>query len=122
VLSSSGNLTPGIVSALTGFGNDTNQIQITAPIQPGSSGSPVMNKKGNVVGVVAMKLSDTKMAKTTGQVGQNVNFAISGQTLRTFLDTHRVSYRNSSLFSFDLSTSDLADEARKWTMVVECWK
>ena len=81
-----------------------------------------MNKKGNVVGVVAMKLSDTKMAKTTGQVGQNVNFAISGQTLRTFLDTHRVSYRNSSLFSFDLSTSDLADEARKWTMVVECWK
>jgi TPR repeat protein len=122
VLSSSGNLTPGIVSALTGFGNDTNQIQITAPIQPGSSGSPVMNKKGDVVGVVAMKLSDTKMAQATGQVGQNVNFAVSGQTLRTFLDTHKVSYRNSSLFSFDLSTSDLADEARKWTMVVECWK
>jgi S1-C subfamily serine protease len=122
VLSSSVNLTPGIVSALTGFGNDTNQIQITAPIQPGSSGSPVMNKKGNLVGVVAMKLSDTKMAQATGQVGQNVNFAVSGQTLRTFLDTHKVSYRNSNLFSFDLSTSDLADKARKWTMVVECWK
>ena len=122
VLSSSGNLTPGIVSALTGLGNNTNQIQITAPIQPGSSGSPVMNKKGDVVGVVAMKLSDAKMAQATGQVGQNVNFAVSGQTLRTFLNTHGVSYRNSSLFSFDLSTSDLADEARKWTMVVECWR
>ncbi len=123
VLSSGGNLTPGVVSALTGFGNNTNQIQITAPIQPGSSGSPVINMKGEVVGVVAMKLSDSKMAKATGQVGQNVNFAVSGQTLKTFLDTHNIDYGGSGMFSFgSKSTADLADEARKWTLVVECWK
>ena len=123
VLSSGGNLTPGVVSAVTGLGNNTNQIQITAPIQPGSSGSPVINKKGEVVGVVAMKLSDSKMAKATGQVGQNVNFAVSGQTLKTFLDTHKVEYRSGGMFSFgSKSTADLADEARKWTLVVECWK
>lgn len=122
VLSSGGNLTPGVVSALTGLGNNTNQIQITAPIQPGSSGSPVLNKKGEVVGVVSMKLSDSKMASATGQIGQNVNFAVSGQTLKTFLDTHKVSYSTGSFFSREKSTSDLADEARKWTLVVECWK
>jgi S1-C subfamily serine protease len=123
VLSSGGNLTPGVVSAVTGLGNNTNQIQITAPIQPGSSGSPVINKKGEVVGVVSMKLSDAKMAKATGQVGQNVNFAVSGQTLTTFLDTHKVEYRSGGMFSFgSKSTADLADEARKWTLVVECWK
>ncbi len=122
VLSSGGNLTPGVVSALTGLGNNTNQIQITAPIQPGSSGSPVLNKKGEVVGVVSMKLDDIKMAKATGQFGQNVNFAVSGQTLKTFLDTHKVEYRSSRLMSFEKSTADLADEARKWTLVVECWK
>ncbi len=123
VLSSGGNLTPGVVSALTGLGNNTNQIQITAPIQPGSSGSAVINKKGDVVGVVAMKLSDSKMAKATGQVGQNVNFAVSGQTLKTFLDTHKVEYRSGGMFSLgSKSTADLADEARKWTLVVECWK
>lgn len=123
VLSSGGNLTPGIVSALTGLGNNTNQIQITAPIQPGSSGSPVLTKKGEVVGVVSMKLSDSKMAKATGQVGQNVNFAVNGQTLRTFLDTHKVDYRSGvGFFSWDKSTADLADEARKWTLVAECWK
>ena len=123
VLSSGGNLTPGVVSALTGLGNNTNQIQITAPIQPGSSGSPVLNKKGEVVGVVSMKLSDLEMAKATGSVGQNVNFAVNGQTLRTFLDTHKVAYRSGSgFFSLDKSTSDLADEARKWTLLVECWK
>lgn len=122
LLSSGGNLTPGVVSAMTGLGNNTNQIQITAPIQPGSSGSPVMNKKGEVVGVVSMKLSDSKMAKVTGSIGQNVNFAVSGQTLRTFLDTHKVEYRSGGVLSFEKSTVDLADEARKWTLVVECWK
>ena len=122
VLSSGGNLTPGVVSALTGLGNNTNQIQITAPIQPGSSGSPVLNKKGEVVGVVSMKLSDAKMASTTGQVGQNVNFAVSGQTLKSFLDAHKVMYRSIGLFSFEKNTADLAEEARKWTVVLECWK
>ncbi|MBN8476124.1 tetratricopeptide repeat-containing serine protease family protein [Sulfuritalea sp.] len=122
LLSSGGNLTPGVVSAMTGIGNNTNQIQITAPIQPGSSGSPVMNKKGEVVGVVSMKLSDSKMAKATGSVGQNVNFAVSGQTLKTFLDTHKVEYRTGGFLSFERNTADLADEARKWTLVVECWK
>jgi S1-C subfamily serine protease len=122
VLSSGGNLTPGVVSALTGLGNNTSQIQITAPIQPGSSGSPVLNKKGEVVGVVSMKLSDKEMARSTGSVGQNVAFAVSGQTLKSFLDAHQVDYRTSGMLSFERSSADLADEARKWTSVVECWR
>lgn len=123
VLSSGGNLTPGTLSALTGLGNNTNQLQITAPIQPGSSGSPVMDKKGNVVGLVSMKLDDGKMAKATGQVGQNVNFAVNGQTVRAFLDTNNVSYKTGGgFFSTEKSNADIADEARKWTVLVECWK
>lgn len=122
-LSSGGNLTPGTISALTGLGNNTNQIQITAPIQPGSSGSPVMDKKGDVVGVVAMKLSDSKMAKATGQIGQNVNFAVNGQTVRAFLDANQVPYKTGGgLFSREKSNADIAEEARKWTVLVECWK
>lgn len=123
VLSSGGNLTPGTVSALTGLGNNTNQIQITAPIQSGSSGSPVMDKKGNVMGVVSMKLDDGKMVKATGQVGQNVNFAVNGQTVKAFLDTNNVKYKTGGgLFSFEKNNADIAQEARKWTVLVECWK
>lgn len=123
VLSSGGNLTPGVVSALTGLGNNTNQLQITAPIQPGSSGSPVLNKKGEVVGVVNMKLSDSKMARATGEIGQNVNFAISGQTLKAFLDKHKAGYRDGAgFFAWEKDTADLAEDARRWTLVVECWK
>ena len=123
VLSSGGNLTPGVVSAMTGLGNNSNQIQITAPIQPGSSGSPVMNKKGQVVGVVNMKLSDSVMAKHTGILPQNVNFAVNEQTLNAFLDAHKVQHKTGgSFFAWEKSLADLGDEARTWTTVVECWK
>jgi len=122
-LSSGGNLTPGIISALSGLGNNTNQIQITAPIQPGSSGSPVMDKKGGVVGVVSMKLSDSKMAKATGQVGQNVNFAVNGQTVKSFLDANKVPYKTGGgFFSREKSNADIAEDARKFTVLLECWK
>lgn len=123
VLSSGGNLTLGTISAITGLGNNTNQLQITAPIQPGSSGSPVMDKKGNVVGMVSMKLSDSKMAKATGQVGQNVNFAVNGQTVKAFLDANKVPYKTGGgFFSREKSNADIAEEASKWTVLVECWK
>jgi S1-C subfamily serine protease len=123
VLSSGGNLTPGVVSAITGLGNNSNQIQITAPIQPGSSGSPVMDKKGHVVAVVNMKLSDSVMAKTTGTLPQSVNFAINGQTVKAFLDANKVPYKSGVPFlTWEKSLADLGDEARKWTTVVECWE
>lgn len=122
ILSSGGNLTPGVVSATTGFRNNTNQIQITAPIQPGSSGSAVLNLKGEVIGVVAMKLSDAKMSKATGSIGQNVNFAISAQTIRDFLDSNKVPYSSGTLNLMPKSVADLGDEARQWTTVLECWK
>ena len=123
VLSSGGNLTPGTISALTGLGNNTNQLQITAAIQPGSSGSPVMDKKANVVGVVAMKLDDVKMARATGSVGQSVNFAVNGQTVKSFLDANKVPYKTGGgFFSREKSNADIAEEASKWTVLVECWK
>jgi len=114
VLSAGGNLTPGIVS---------NQLQITAPIQPGSSGSPVMDATGRVVGVVSMSLSNARMIEATGAGGQNVNFAVSGARLNAFLDGHGVDYQRSSrFFSRTRSIADIADEARQWTHVLECWK
>lgn len=112
-----------MISALTGVGNNTNQIQITAPIQPGSSGSPVLDKKGHVVGVVSSKLSDSEMARTTGQVGQNLNFAVNGQTVKSFLDANKVPYKTGGgFFTREQSNADIAEVARKWTVLFECWK
>ena len=63
------------------------------------------------------------MAKHTGTLPQNVNFAISGQTLNAFLDAHKVPHKTGwSFLSWEKSLADLGDEARTWTTVVECWK
>lgn len=61
-----GSVTDGIVSAVREVPNLGKIIQITAPISHGNSGSPVFNMKGQVVGVVTVKVTN----------GQNINLAI----------------------------------------------
>ena len=43
-------------------------------------------------------------------------------TTLTRADAHKVAYATGGFMSFNKNTADLADEARKWTTVVECWK
>src|SRR6266540_2712464 len=61
-----GSVTDGIESAVREVPNVGKIIQITAPISHGNSGSPVFNMKGQVVGVVTVKVTN----------GQNINLAI----------------------------------------------
>ena len=121
-LSAGGNFTPGTVSALSGLGNDPNQIQITAPIQPGSSGSPVINERGVVVGVVSMHVSDSRMVEATGSPGQNLNFAVSGRRLNAFLRLHGAQFDTGGTWRFPRSNADIADDARRYTRLIECWR
>lgn len=122
VLSSGGNLTSGTISAMTGLGNNTNQIHIIAPIQPGSNGSTVLDKMGNVAGVVFMKLDDGKAVRATGNIPKNVNFAINGQTLQSFLNANKVPYKTGNKSAKRKHNMDIAEEASKWTVLVECWE
>ncbi len=69
-----GTVTDGIVSAFRSLPKLGKLLQITAPISPGSSGSPVVNLKGEVVGLVTMDLEG----------GQNLNFAIASESLISF--------------------------------------
>jgi S1-C subfamily serine protease len=45
-------------------------------VQPGNSGGALVDERGNVVGVVAAKLSASATLKTTGALPENVNYAI----------------------------------------------
>ncbi len=122
-LAAGGNLSPGVVSALAGLGNNTSQIQITAPVQQGNSGGPVLDDKGQVVGVVVQKLDAVKVAKLTGDVPQNVNFAINESTARAFLDSNQVQYKTGHWWNIgQKDLADIAEDARTYTVVVECWK
>lgn len=68
----------GIVSALGGLATDEGAIQISAPVQPGNSGGPVLDAAGRVVGVVARKM-DQRLGV------ENIGFAVDLPTLRGFL-------------------------------------
>ena len=113
------NVTRGNVSALTGLGNEVKWLQISAPVQHGNSGGPVLDKAGNVIGVVTAKLNAVRTAQETGDVPQNVNFALKGAIVRSFLEIHGIEYSRQPSDEA-LTPEDLAILAHGFTVAVTC--
>ena len=65
-VSTSVKVTKGIISSLTGIGNNFSNIQIDAALQPGNSGGPILDDRGNVVGVAVARLDKIKVLKKFG--------------------------------------------------------
>ncbi len=120
-LLSSFQVTTGTLASLSGLGGDTSQFQITAPVQAGNSGGPVLDSAGRVIGIVVAKLNAIRTARATGDLPQNVNFAVGANALRSFLDASDVEYQT-SLQGTPLLTTEVAQQAREFTVRVECWK
>jgi S1-C subfamily serine protease len=119
LLTSDFTVSTGIVSSLSGLLNDTRFLQISAPIQPGNSGGPLLDTSGNVVGVVAAKINAIRFAKATGDLPENINFAIKTGAVRDFLDNSVVPYQTAEP-SAELKTAQVASNARAYTMLVSC--
>jgi S1-C subfamily serine protease len=119
LLTSDFTVTTGIVSSLSGIFNDTRRLQISAPVQPGNSGGPLLDTSGNVIGVVTSKLNGLKFARLTGDLPENMNFAIKTGALRDFLDNSVVPYKVAEP-SGELKTTDVASKARGYTMLISC--
>ncbi len=109
LLGSGIKLTTGNVSALTGLINDTTNLQLTAPIQPGNSGGPLLDKSGNVVGIIVARL----------KYEQNVNLAIKSNVSQMFLDINDINYKVSES-NVKKEVADIADEAKKSIVQVIC--
>jgi S1-C subfamily serine protease len=120
VLAAGATVTTGTVSALGGLANDPSKVQISAPIQPGNSGGPLLDRNGLVVGVIQSKLNALRIAAATGDIPQNVNFAINAATLTSFLDAQGVDYRAAPPGPTPLSASDVGEAASRFTLAVEC--
>ena len=119
LLTSDFTVTTGIVSSLSGILNDTRFLQISAAIQPGNSGGPLLASSGDVVGVVAAKLNAIKFVRATGNIPENINFAIKTGALRDFLDNSVVPYQISDAKA-ELKTADIARNARAFTFLISC--
>jgi S1-C subfamily serine protease len=118
-LSSAGNTTLGNVTALAGLRDDSRYIQISASIQLGNSGGPVIDDSGRLMGVVVSKLNAMAVAKVTGDVPQNVNFAIKASTLASFLEAHAIFYRTDAT-AHELSNVQRGERAETSSVRIEC--
>ena len=109
----------GIVNALAGLYNDLHNLQMSAPVQQGNSGGPLLDASGNVVGVVVTKLDARAIAEQVGDLPQNVNFAIKAAVAREFLDAQNVRYATAPSDTAR-SHADVGEIARRATVMVEC--
>ena len=69
-------LTNGIISSKTGFEGNIAEYQMSAPVQPGNSGGPLFDKKGNIIGVVCAKHREA----------ENAGYAIKASYIRNLVD------------------------------------
>ena len=115
ILSAGTTLTTGTVSALAGVKNDSRTLQVSAPLQHGNSGGPVLDQSGNVVGIVSSGFDKP----LDGSMPQNVNFAIKTTVMRAFMDANGIAYRVTQSDK-PLSTAEIGERARKFTDFVTC--
>ena len=113
-LSSQLQVTQGCISGLTGLNDDIRYLQFTAPIQPGSSGSPLLLPTGEVVGMVTASL--------VHEHAQNMNYAVKFQLLSALLASAGISLENTSdlTSATPLTTPQLSKQSRSALWLVGC--
>ena len=113
--------TGGTLSSLTGMKNNASMYQFTAPIQAGNSGGPLLDRSGNVVGIITSSMNAIWMAQEIGSLPQNVNFAIKDAIAKTFLDISNINYKTSPSKE-RIDRADIIDNASGFVVRVECAK
>ncbi|WP_308873615.1 S1C family serine protease [Thiothrix subterranea] len=102
-------VTQGVISGLFGAHNDIRLLQFTAPIQPGSSGSPLLDETGAVSGVVS----------STFTHAQNMNFAIRHSLAIALMEAANIQY-NLQSSAQTLSAAQMVTQTQNAIWRVEC--
>ena len=115
LLSTDPKLTQGVINGLAGIRNDPNNYQISAEVQPGNSGGPLLDMQGNVVGVVVAKLDSRRVQNV-----DNVNFAVKGESAQAFLRRANQEFRTAESRGADRSAADVGEIANRSTVFLRC--
>ncbi len=103
--------TTGVISSKTGFQGDVSLYQISAPIQPGNSGGPLFDSKGNIIGIVSAKHNDA----------ENVGYAIKSLYLRNLSESsNNTSILPSTNSISSLSRTEQIKSLKKYVFLIEC--
>lgn len=91
VLAGSPNVTRGNISSREALAGSWGQFQFSAPVQPGSSGGPVVSESGELLGVTVGSLAVGSLIQR-GILPQNVNFALDAHYAASFMDRYKITY------------------------------
>lgn len=106
-------LTNGIISSRTGYQGDVACYQMSAPVQPGNSGGPMFDKKGNLIGIV--------VAGVPG--AENVGYAIKTSYLKILIESTNLNIKFPA--NNTISTLSLAEKVKRvknYVFYIECGK
>ena len=118
-ISTSVKVTRGIISSLTGIGNNFSNIQIDAALQPGNSGGPILDDKGNVVGVAVAKLDIKKILEDFGVLPEDTNFGVKTSLVRSILESSNVTTPSPNKKA--ISKTKLGRMISDGTYYLSCW-
>ncbi|HYZ62778.1 MAG TPA: serine protease [Acetobacteraceae bacterium] len=123
LLSSGPSLTTGNISALAGIRDNQGNFQISAAVQPGNSGGPLFDSRGNVIGVVVSKLNAARVAQLTGgDIPQNVNFAVKGTEALAFLRQNGIQPHVAASTGPEKRADEVDAVANPSTVYLQCFR
>jgi hypothetical protein len=118
MLSSTGNATFGNISATLGMLDNPNHFQISAAVQTGNSGGPLLDSSGNVIGIVFAKLG-IRAAALTGDLPQNINFAVKSSVAAKFLTDEGIAFETSEKTA-ELPKAEIVEMAKAFSVEIKC--
>lgn len=118
-ISNSLKVTKGIVSSLVGIGDNYSNLQIDAALQPGSSGGPIVNSKGYIVGVAVAKLDFVKIIEMFDTLPENTNFGIKSSVLKTFITANGIDFKSQT--QNEITREELSKVIANGTVYIDCW-
>ncbi len=80
-------LTDGKINSLVGLEDDPRYFQVNVATQPGNSGGALINERGNVIGIITLRMTESVTYQQTGSLPQNVNFAVKSAYALALLES-----------------------------------
>ena len=97
-------------------------LKLNADVRPGNSGGPLLDQKGNVVGVVFAEINTPGIYEQTGEVVRNIGFAIPADAVIAFISRWGIPYWKAGGAGEVAVAGDLLAQARPYLARIGCWE